>query len=105
VTQSGAAGDSFVLVINDVIRCFKDDPTKKELHAEASRAEERTPVVAQENVTTIVAQQDVTNQSATYFRKAKKQKQVCACVVITISAVHFHSQSLLEIIHIVTDFK
>jgi hypothetical protein len=71
VTQSGVAGDNFVSVLNDVIRGLEEDPIQKELHAEASWAEER-PRVARENVTTSVAQHDVTKQPATYFRKAKK---------------------------------
>jgi hypothetical protein len=92
VTQSGVVGDNFVSVIIYVIHGLEEDPTQKEHRAEASQTEERPPLVAQENVTTNVAQQDVPKQSATYFRKAKKQKQVCACVVIIISAIHFPSQ-------------
>jgi hypothetical protein len=55
-TQSGVPGDSFVSVINAVIRGLEDDPTLKERRAEASRVEERPPIVVQENVTTNVAQ-------------------------------------------------
>jgi hypothetical protein len=73
------AGDNFVLVINDVIRGLEEDPIQKELWAEASQAEERPPVVAQENVTTSVERQDVTKQPTTYFWKVKKQKQVRVC--------------------------
>jgi hypothetical protein len=53
-TQSSAPRDNFILVINDVIHGLEDDPTQKELRVEALRAEERPPVVAQENVTTVV---------------------------------------------------
>jgi hypothetical protein len=35
-TQSSASGDSFVLVIKDVIHGLEDDPTQKELRADAS---------------------------------------------------------------------
>jgi hypothetical protein len=55
-TQSGAPADSLILVIHDVIRGLEDDPTQKELHAEASQAEERHVVIAQDNVTSAVAQ-------------------------------------------------
>jgi hypothetical protein len=75
-TQFSAPGDSFSLVIKDVIRSLEDDPTQKELRVEASQAEERPPAVAQENVSSAVAQQDVSKQPATYVRRAKKQK-VC----------------------------
>jgi hypothetical protein len=90
-TQSGAPADSLILVIHDVIRGLEDDPTQKELHAEASQAEERHVVIAQDNVTSVVAQQDVTKQPVTYKRKAKKQKQVCMCIVIILSVIHFYS--------------
>jgi RecA-family ATPase len=76
-TQSSVPGDSFAVVINNVIRGLEVDPTQKELCAEASQAEERSPVAAHENVTTAIAQQDIIKQPATYVRKAKKQKQVC----------------------------
>jgi hypothetical protein len=46
VTQSGAVGNSFVSVINDVICGLEEDATQKELHAKTSRAKERSPVVA-----------------------------------------------------------
>jgi hypothetical protein len=32
------------------------------------------------------------------------QRNTCVCVVIIISAIHFHSQSFLENIHIIADF-
>jgi hypothetical protein len=73
-TQSSASGDSFALVIKDVIHGLEDDPTQKELRADASRAEESPPVFPQEYVPSAVAQEDVSKQSATYFRRAKKQK-------------------------------
>jgi hypothetical protein len=63
--QSSVLGDSFVSIIKDVIRGLEDDHTQKELRADASRAKERPPVVAQE---------DVSNQPTTYTRRAKKQK-------------------------------
>jgi hypothetical protein len=56
VTQPGALGVSFVSVINDIICGLEDGPFQKE---------ERSPVIAQENVTTAVAQHDVTKQPAT----------------------------------------
>jgi hypothetical protein len=68
VTQSSVPGDSFVSIIKDVIRGLEDDPTQKKLRVDASRAEERPPIVAQE---------DVSKQSTTYTRRAKKQKHVC----------------------------
>jgi hypothetical protein len=67
VTQSNAPEDSFASVIKDVIRALEDNPTQKEVHVDVSRAEERPLVVAQE---------DVSKQSATYIRRAKKQKQM-----------------------------
>jgi hypothetical protein len=78
-TQSSAPGESFASVIKDVIRSLEDDPTQKELCAEASPAEDRPPVVAQENVSSVVAQQDVSKQPATDVGRAKKQKQVRVC--------------------------
>jgi hypothetical protein len=48
-TQSSALADSLISVIHDVIHGLADDPTHKELCAEASRAKERPLVVAQEN--------------------------------------------------------
>jgi hypothetical protein len=59
VTQSSAPGDSFVIVINDVIRSLENDPTQKKLRAEASQAEKRPTVVALENVSSSIAQQNV----------------------------------------------
>jgi hypothetical protein len=70
VTQSGAPTNSLISVIHDVICCLGDDPTHKELRAEASQDEERPTFVAQENVTIAIAQQDVTKQPTTYKRKA-----------------------------------
>jgi hypothetical protein len=55
-TQSNAAGDSFALVIKDVIYSLEDDPTQKELCVESSQAEKRPPVVALENVSSSIAQ-------------------------------------------------
>jgi hypothetical protein len=49
-TQSSAPWDNFVSIIKDVMRGLEDDHTQKELCADASRAEERPPVVAQEDV-------------------------------------------------------
>jgi hypothetical protein len=104
-TQSSAPGDSFTTVINDVIRSLEDDPTQKELRAEASHAEMKHAAVALENVSSSIAQQNVSTQPATYVRRPKKSKQVCVCVVITILTIHFHSQSFIEIIHIIVDFN
>jgi hypothetical protein len=104
MTQLGAPMDSLIPVIHDVIRGLEDDPTQKELRVETSQAKERPPVVAQENVITAVAQQDVTKQTATYFRKAKKQKLVRMCVVIILLAIHFHYQSFIENMHYIEYF-
>jgi hypothetical protein len=98
-TQSRAPGDSFASVIKDVICILEDDPTQKEHRDEASQAEERTHVIDQENVLSVVAQQDVSMQPATYFRMAKKQKQVRVC-----SNFNFNN-SFLENIHIIADFN
>jgi hypothetical protein len=49
-TQSSAPGDNFASVIKDVIHSLEDDPTHKEIHAEASQAKKRPPAVALENV-------------------------------------------------------
>jgi hypothetical protein len=92
-TQFSAPGDSFSLVIKDVIRSLEDDPTQKELRVEASQAEERPPAVAQENVSSAVAQQDVSKQPATYVRRAKKQK-VCVC-----SNYNFDNSFSFSVIH------
>jgi hypothetical protein len=78
-TQSSVLGDSFASIIKDVIRSFEDDPTHRELRADASEAEWRPPTVAQENVQSVVAQQDVSKQPTTYVRRPKKRKQVCVC--------------------------
>jgi hypothetical protein len=102
--QSSGPEDSFDSVIKDIIRGLEDDPTQKELRANDSRAEERPPVVAQEYVPSTVAQENVSKRPATYFRRAKKEKQMRVCVVIIISSVHFHSQSFLENIHIIAYF-
>jgi hypothetical protein len=103
--QSNAPGDSFTIVINDVIRSLEDDPTQKELHAEASQAENRSTVVAPDNVSSSIAQKNVSMHPATYIRRPKKPKQVRVCIVITISTIHFHSQSFIEIIHIIANFN
>jgi hypothetical protein len=47
-SQSSAPADSLISVIHEVIRDLEDDHTHKELSAEASQAEERPLVVAQE---------------------------------------------------------
>jgi hypothetical protein len=73
-TQSSAPGDSFTSVIKDVIRSLEDDPTQKELHAEATQAEKRPPTIALENVSSSIAQRDVSTQPATYIRRPKKPK-------------------------------
>jgi hypothetical protein len=104
-TQSSAPWDSFAIVINNVIRSLEDDPTQKELRAEASQAKSGPTVVALENVSSSIAQQNVSTQPATYIRRPNKPKHVSVCVVITISTIHFHSQSFIEIIHIITDFN
>jgi hypothetical protein len=104
-TPSSAPVDSFASVIKDVIHSLEDDPTQKELRVEASEAEERPPAVDLENVPSTVAQQDVSKQPATYVRRPKKQKQLRVCVVITISVIHFHSQSFIENIHIIAYFN
>jgi hypothetical protein len=104
-TQSSVPGDSFAIVINDIICSLEDDPTQKELHAEASQAKKRPTTIALENVSSSIAQQNVSTQPVTYVRRQKKSKQVCVCVVITISTIHFHSQSFIEIIHIIADFN
>jgi hypothetical protein len=54
-TQSSVPRDSFASVIKDVIHGLEDDPTQKELRVDASRAEERHLVVAQEYVSSVVA--------------------------------------------------
>jgi hypothetical protein len=84
---------------------LEDDLTQKELRAEASQAEMRPAAVALENVSSSIAQQNVSTQPATYVRRPKKPKQVHVCVVITILTIHFHSQSFIEIIHIIVDFN
>jgi hypothetical protein len=53
------SGDSFAIVINDVIRSLEDDPTQKELRVEASQAEKRPTAVALESVSISIAQQNV----------------------------------------------
>jgi alpha/beta superfamily hydrolase len=101
-TQSSVSGDSFASVIKYVIRSLEDNPTQKELHAEASQTEERPPTVTKENVPSVVTQQDISKQPTTYVRRAKKQKQVC--VVIIISAIHFYSKSFIKNTHTIADF-
>jgi hypothetical protein len=71
-TQSSVARDNFASVIKDVIRSLEDDPTHKELHAEASQAKERPPTIAQENVASSATQQDVSKQPTTYVWRTKK---------------------------------
>jgi hypothetical protein len=84
---------------------LEDDPTQKELCVEASQAEKRPTTVALENVSSSIAQQNISTQPATYIRRPKKLKQVRVCIIITISTIHFHFQSFIEIIHIITDFN
>jgi hypothetical protein len=84
---------------------LEDDPTQKELCAEASQAKKRPTVFALVNVSSSIAQQNISTQPATYVRRPNKPKQVRVCVVITISTIYFHSQSFIEIIHIIADFN
>jgi hypothetical protein len=84
---------------------LEDEPTQKELRVEAPQAEKRPPAIALENVSSSIAQQDVSKQPVTYVRRPKKLKHVCVCVVITISTIHFHSQSFIENIHIIAYFN
>jgi hypothetical protein len=46
----------FATVINNVIRSLEDDPTQKELRAEASQAKSGPTAVALENVSSSIAQ-------------------------------------------------
>jgi hypothetical protein len=58
-TQSSAPGGNFSSVIKDVNRSLEDDPTQRELHADATEVEERHVAIAQENVPSVVTQQEV----------------------------------------------